>query len=301
VLDWHFAVYAANERERLAACLRSLSAALAGTNHLISVILNGSTDGSEAIALAAARTDPCIEVWRIAHADKSNAINQFHATIRKPAWLYGAADGNVVIRPRALQVMADRMARDPHALAVSGIAINGRTMPKWTPERARGGRLMGNLHALRPDFLDRMTARGIRLPTGLYRGDGLLGTMAAHNLDPLTTPWDNARIAGEELAQVEVFQLSPWRASHLRRAFRRKINQIRGEIEKAAIRAIIADRGFEALPDNADDMIRTHLATHAPPPASGIDRYFQHLAITRSTAAIRPQAPALAARRVGAD
>ena len=78
-----------------------------------------------------------------------------------------------------------RLQNDPHAMAVSGAAINGRTMRLATAETlSRGGKMHGQLHAFRPDFLDRMVARGIKLPVGLYWGDGLLGSMTAYNLNP---------------------------------------------------------------------------------------------------------------------
>ena len=298
MLDWHVAVYAVNEAERLAACLHSILAALAGSSFRISLVLNGTSDGSEPIAGAIALAGAPIDIYRIAHADKSNAINHFYYELRRPARLYAEVDGHVKIAKVALQVMGDRLARDAAALTVSGIAINGRTMPKWDAERAKGGRLMGGLHALRPALLDRMVARGIRLPIGLYRGDGLIGSMAAHDLDPRHIPWDNARVAGEREAHVEVHQLNPLRPVHLRRQFRRKISQMRGMIENAAIAEIIYRDGFEGLPRFADDMIATYLARHAPPMVSWPDRVFQRMAIARSRAAIRPGEAALVARKV---
>jgi hypothetical protein len=299
VLDWHVAAYAVNEAERLEACLRSAVAALEGTKFQISLILNGSTDGSEQIARQMTRSGSPISIYRIDYPDKSNAINQFYYHIRQPARYYAEIDSNVIIAPYALRTMAARLDRDPLALTVSGIATNGRTMPKWDAERARGGRLMGNLHALRPEFVDRIVAHGFRLPVGLYRGDGLIGSMAAHNLDPQHSPWDNARVAGEREAHVLIHQLSPWRISHLKRQFRRKISQMRGTIENAALQNIIYCDGFAGLPENADDMITQYLAKHPLPPVGAADRIFQRMAVQRSATAARPAPGTLQARLLG--
>lgn len=297
MLEWHVAVYARNEGERLEACLRSVAAALAGMDALVSVILNGATDDGELVARRLAG-EMRLEIWRIDHSDKSNAINQFYHVIRRPARAYGEVDGNVVIAPAAFRVMGARLARDATALTVSGVAVNGRTMPKWGPALERGGRLMGNLHALRPSLVERMVARGIRLPVGLYRGDGLLGTLAAHDLDTLGQPWMDARVVGEREAQVQIHQLSPFRPSHLQRLWRRRVAQMRGVMEKAAYAEILYRDGVEGLPAFADDMIAAHLAAHGRPRVAALDRPFLLLAIAQSGAAARPGAAALAARRV---
>ena len=151
-----------------------------------------------------------------------------------------------------------------------------------------GGRLNGPLHAFRADFLDRMVARGIRLPLGTYWGDGLLGSMVAHDLDPLANPWDNARMPTVAAATFEIKQLSPFSPDDIRRQFRREIRQMCGRIQNAAIGSIIYRAGYEGLPDNADDMIRSYLAAN-PPPAVPLSRLpFQWLAIRQSRRAVRP-------------
>ena len=299
MLDWHVAIYGANEAARLALCLQSVVTALHGSDAVVSVILNGTHDTSILIAREFARRHDFIHVHRIAHGDKSNAINQFYHSIRQTARAYAGVDAYVRVGPHAFRAMAERLAADPHAMAISGVAINGRTMRQATGQTLSvGGQLHGQLHALRPDFLDRMVAQHIRLPVGLYRGDGLLASMAAHNLDATGTAWDNSRIPGVAEAQYEIPVLSPLRAQDLRRQYRRKIRQIRGRIEAEAIKQIIYRDGYAALPDNADDMIRAYLANHAPPRSAIPDRIFQILAIRASTTATRPPCEDLQAHEI---
>jgi len=297
-LDWQVAIYVANEAERLEACIASVVADLAGTSHRITILLNGSTDGSAAIAVAAARRFPEVEVFTIRYADKSNAINQFYHHLRVPARLYGSVDGYVVVRPGAFAALAAHLAAHPDASTVSGFAVNGRTLPRPDTVRPRAGRVMGGMHALRPRFLDGIVARQLRLPVGLYRGDGLIGSMAAHDLDALTTPWDDQRILSEATAEVEVQRLSPFRPKHIRRQFHRKLRQMRGRIENAALEVIIYRDGFSGLPAFADDMIADYLATHGAPKVSLADRAFMRMAIRRSAAARRPSPEDLAPVRL---
>jgi len=299
MLDWQVAVYCANEAARLQACLDSVTAALAGINARITVIINGSHDASLEIAQSAARSGAPIEVFAIAQADKANAINQFFYALRSPALAYAGVDGSVTIGPDSFKVMAQRLATDDYAMAVSGYAINGRSMHRATAATlAVGGQLHGQLHALRPQFVDRIVARGIRLPIGLYRGDGLLGSMAAHNLDPRREPWDSARVPGIAGASYEIASFMPWRVGDWRRQFRRTIRQNRGLIENAAIKSIIYEGGYEALPAFADDMMRDYLAAHEAPRVGAAQRMFQHLALREIARAERPVADRLVAQRV---
>ena len=298
-LDWNVAVYCLNEEKRLQGCLDSVIAALAGCRALVTVVLNGSRDRSKDIACASAAAGNPVEVYQIAASDKANAINQFVYRLRSPARYYGAVDGYTRITPASFRALAARLAEDSRAVAATGVCTNGRTMKLATEETLTvGGRLHGQLHAFRREFLDRMVARGIKLPVGVYWGDGLLGSMAAHDLDAMGQPWDNKRVAGVAEATYEIPQLSPFKPDEVRRHLRRKVRQMRGRIQNAAIKDLIYRRGYEGLPDDADDMIASYLAAHGPPKVGWPDRGFQMLALRQSRAAPKPDPASLLAHRV---
>ena len=280
MLDWNVAVYCANEAARLKACLQSVTAALDGMAYRVTVIVNGSRDDSLAIARDFAHAEPNVEIFEIIQGDKSNAINAFYYQLRSPARFYAGVDGYVTVAAAAFQAMGQLLETDTHANAVSGVAMNGRTMSQATAQTLQtGGQLHGQLHALRAEFIDRMVARGIRLPVGLYRGDGLLGSMAAHNLDPVCTAWDNARIPGAAAAGYEIPVLSLVRGADWRRQFRRSIRQRRGVLENAAIKSIIYASGYEALPGDANVMIRRYLEQFGAPRPALQQMLFQYLAL----------------------
>ncbi len=208
--------------------------------------------------------------------------------------MYFFVDGYVTICPGALEAIAARLAACPGASAASGVAANGRTEVLSTRHTVEiGGVLKGQFYALRPDFIRRMVYAGVRLPIGLYRGDGLLGSMICHNLDAMNQPWTNSRIAGVADARFEIDVLSPFRLRDLRRQFRRKIRQMRGKLENAAISRIIYSRGYAALPRYADDMIRHYLAIEPLPALSLLDRPFMALALRHHRAATPPEADRL--------
>ena len=297
--DWNIAVFCRNERPYIGACLQAIANAIGTHNAIVTIIVNGSTDNSAILARDAARAHGfSFVVYTIPHGDKANAINQFMHRIREDARLYFFVDGYTRVSPTAFRAMDACLSDRADVVAATGVAANGRTMRLATPETlASGGRLHGQLHGLRGEFVDRLVARGIRLPIGLYYGDGLVGSMAMHDLDPLHIEWNTRRIAGLPDAAYEIPTLSLFRIRDLRRQFNRKVRQMRGRLENAAIRSIVYQHGYEGLPAYSDDMIRSFLAAHEMPRVPLADRPFMALAKRQIGKAAKPDAEWLAPRR----
>jgi hypothetical protein len=293
--DWNIAVFCRNERWSIARCIESLADASEGRRALITLLVNGSSDDSADLATAAARRlGAAMAVYTIRHGDKANAINQFFHRLREPAKTYFFVDAYVNTGPNALAAMETCLATRPHAIAATGVAVNGRTMIRHREETLNhGARLHGQLHALRPDFIDRLVARGLRLPIGLYYGDGLIGSMVMHDLDPIHIEWDPTRIAGSPEATYEIPVLSPFRPRDLRRQLQRKIRQMRGRLENLAIRSIVYGEGYEGLPRYADDMVMAFVTKHGRPRVPALDRPFQALALRQIQAGGRPDPASL--------
>jgi hypothetical protein len=293
--DWNLAVFRRNERWSIERCIDSIADASQSRRALITLIVNGSSDDSAELALRAARRRGiAIAVWTIAHGDKANAINRFFHELREPARHHFFIDAYAKIGPRSLSVMETLLTENTHAVAATGIAVNGRTM---SPDSARtlagDAQLHGQLHAPRPDFIDRLVARGLRLPIGLYYGDGLVGSMAMHDLDPVYVEWDPARIARSADATNEIPELSMFRLRDVRRQFQRNVRQMRGRLRNLAIRNIVYERGYEGLPDNADAMVMTYLARRGRPTVALADRAFQVLSLRQIETARSPDAASL--------
>lgn len=295
--EWQVAVFCQNERSRIGACLTSIVAAIGLRRGLITVIINGSNDGSEVAAqVASAEIKTPIQIFCIPHADKANAINCFlhDRHLRVDAELYFFIDGYTTVSPDALRAIATSLIHCSGAVAATGVAGNGRTETRSARQTIDvGGVMHGQLYALKPDFVRRMVEAGIRLPIGLYRGDGLLGSMAAHDLDAMGQPWMNSRLIGVAEATFEIDALSLFRLRDLRRQFRRKVRQMRGKLETAAIKQVIYAAGYRALPAFADDMIRDFLADNPVPTVPLLDRFFMALALRHHRIAALPNTDSL--------
>ncbi len=293
--DISVAVFCHNEAARIGACLTSIAAAGRGFRLGVTVIANGTTDDSIARAQRAVEaTGLPAHIYRIPHGDKSNAINHSFYELRQRAKLHVFVDGYAIIAPNAFSGFAAMLSSHREAVAATGVAGNGRTMAAATEATLReGGRLHGQLHAFRPAFLDRLTEAGLFLPIGLYRGDGLLGSMACHDLDPLRTAWEGSRIKGTVEAVYEIPRLSPLRPADVMRQYRRKLRQMRGLLENAALQSLIYSGGFTALPHFADEMITDWLAAGGKVETSGIDRLFMRQALARLAKSRRPDPASL--------
>jgi hypothetical protein len=265
---WSVAVFARNEDAAIPECVRSIGRAAGdgpgdGNVHL-TIVLNGTTDNSVAAACSAMQGAGLPgRVYRIPFADKSNAWNQFVHAVRPPASTYFFVDAYAMVDQQAFALLGARLDDDRCANAAAATPSAGRSAARLRDTLQAQGGLHGSLFALRGEFVERLAALGIRLPVGLCRGDGLIGSLAMHDADALGKAWHPARVAVVPAATWRVRPLSPWRRQDLMRQWRRMIQQGRGRLEFNAIKDIIYREGFQALPAFADQMILDWIA-HDP-------------------------------------
>jgi len=264
------AVFARNEAARIGPCLRALGDSRGIARPHVTVLLNGTSDRSAAAAAAALReADLAGRLIDIPHGDKSHAMNLFLHRLRPPAALYILMDGYAEVRPDALARLAERLARTPAAQAAAAVPSTGRSAAALRRGMLEYPGLHGSLFALRGGFVERLAAAGLRLPRGLYRGDGLLSSMVMHDLDALGSGWDTARIAVVPEASWVTPPGRPWRWRDLRRHLHRLQRQARGRLEMAALREVLYREGFAGLPADARRMVLDWIAadpSRTPPP-----------------------------------
>jgi len=249
---WSAAVFGRNEAPAIAGCLHALGRAGGGDLH-VTVLLNGSTDGSAEIAGAALQASGLRgRVYAIPLGCKANAFNQFVHRLRPPAETYFCVDAYVEVAPEALRRLAHRLEGSPEANAAAAVPTAGRSAARLRQQMLMHSGLHGSLFALRGGFVERIAALGLSLPAGFYRGDGLLGSFALHDLDAVKGGW-----------RVE-------RRRDIGRQFNRRVQQARGRLQWAALRHAIYPAGYGALPDDADrltlDWIAAAPAERAPKP-----------------------------------
>jgi hypothetical protein len=105
---------------------------------------------------------------------------------------------------------------------------------------------------MRRSFVEKLVAARLRLPFAFYWVDGLLGSMAAHDLDALGKSWENRRVIVVSNALFEITPLSIFRLTDVQRQYRREVRQALGRVQNEAIKSIVYTKGYGALPDNAN-------------------------------------------------
>ncbi|WP_431282444.1 glycosyltransferase [Humitalea sp. 24SJ18S-53] len=250
---WSVAVFARNEAANLPACLHALARAGLGPRGHVTVLLNGCSDASPTVAAEALRAEDLAgRVFAIPQGDKANAVNAFLHALRPAASTYFFVDGYAAVAPDALRRLDQSLRDKPVANAAAAVPSTGRSAEALRRSMVAYPGLHGSLFALRGSFVDRIVADGLRLPVGLYRGDGLLGSFVMHDLDSATGGWLNERLEVNLDATWVSPHLRPWRWQDLRRHWYRLVQQARGRLQWAALCEAIYPAGFTALPADAD-------------------------------------------------
>ncbi|MGE3784951.1 MAG: glycosyltransferase family A protein [Alphaproteobacteria bacterium] len=257
-VQFDIAVFAANEGATIQSCIEALDRASGGYTARIAVLLNGTTDNSVQILRSLRVSHAMLQVYFFTVADKSNAINEFIYSLRdRSADIHFFVDGYVTVTAGALRAIAEAMAADKHAYLATGVPLNGRSAKAVADGIRQGtGNVRGNLFAMRPEFASRLVAQRVRLPVGLYRGDGLLEAMAKHDLlRPRKSGWDNKRVAGVWGGTYTLRPLSPFRWRDIRRQYRREVRIALGRIENEVLKELIYEKGFSALPSDSRHLL----------------------------------------------
>jgi len=299
-VDWSIAVFARNEAAVLAPCVAGLAAACAGRDARVTLMLNGTTDGSEAALRPLAHgAGIALDVRQIAFGDKSNAWNQFVHAVRPTARTYFFVDAYAIPAPGALAALERRLAATPSANAAAAVPSSGRTAAATRAAMLERPALHGSLFALRGEFVARIAAAGLRLPVGLYRGDGLIGSFAVHDLVASEDTWMPDRIAVAPDATWTVEPLSMLRPRDAKRRLARLVRQARGVMEDRAISDLLYPGGFAKLPRYADRMVLDWIAADPATRRPALPRDpLGWLAVRGLQPPREPGAAALAAQRI---
>lgn len=237
------AVLAHNEERRIAACLASLP--LGDPAVAVHVIINGSTDGTAALARAAVAGRAVVHDWP--EGGKARSWNRFVLdTPGLAADAFVFVDGDAEVIPGSVSALAAVLAADPEANAAAGLPCNGRRAEQYRAEMIASHGMFGDLYALSGGFVAKLRASGIRLPEDLIGDDSLIGALAKTDLAD-ERDWREARL---QVALRAGFLCEPTRASFasLRNQYRRMSNYSLRHFQNRIVSDIMRRHGPTALP-----------------------------------------------------
>ncbi len=287
------AVFAHNEEHAILACLHSVRAALGPYDRCV-VLTNGCTDRTGELVAAFCRHNPFCQLVRLELGDKANAWNAFVHDQAPRADSYIFLDGDCTVLPQACAALAEALRGHPRAHAAAALPAEGVGMVNRRQLREQGG-LAGNLYALSGAFVERLKLHQVRLPVGLIGDDSLIGALAYWDLDP-RTEWDRTRIVTAEQARFAYRPLSIWSPRDLRLYYRRRVRYSLRRLQIELLRPLLKQRGLAAIPDHIGELYQNTGADVALR-WSGLDCWFDYLAIRQVRARVRHAGPALITRR----
>ena len=178
IKTWAAAVFAHNEARRIRTCLDSLLQGQSATPGRVTVLINGSTDGTAAIVRSIAADHPCIELVLLNQGDKAAAWNHYVHERAIAADMHLFIDGDVLAEPGSVPAISQTFGQHPEAVAVAALPASGRDRAGWSQRMRDHGRLAGGLYALRGDWLDEIRSEYLHLPHGLIGEDLFLSCLA---------------------------------------------------------------------------------------------------------------------------
>lgn len=269
-------IFAHQEERRIGVCLASLP--LDRADMLYHVLVNGSTDTTAAKAREIAAGRPNVRVHDIAQGGKSRTWNHLiHDLLDGSQDAVVLLDGDAEIAPGSIDALAQAVASDG-VNAAAGMPLNGRMAAHYRHLLSTDGGLFGDLYALSGHFVNRIRARGVRLPNDLIGDDGLVAAWAHTDLQT-DAAWHRSRIVACEQAgflcePVRLTSPASWRMQ-----YRRMTNYSLRFFQNRIVSDIMGGQGPDGLPHELRSLYATWLPRLAP--RSGPTGWFDRKALER--------------------
>jgi glycosyltransferase involved in cell wall biosynthesis len=277
--EWAVAIFAHNEERNIERCLDAVRSAV--SNHVVQciVLANGCRDHTEERVVRYMQQHAYVQLTAIELGDKANAWNEYVHRLAPAAAVHFFVDGDCRVEAHALSELAAALRNSPRANAAAALPGTGRNVVAARRAVVDGHELMGNLYALRGDFVDRLRRLGVRLPIGLIGDDSLVGALAKWDLET-NGPWDEDRIVTAEGADFTFDSLSPFQMSDWHIYFARRVRYRMRAHQLEMLRPMLKERGVEALPSDIRSLYADYIRD-SKPSGSGLDRVFDYFARRR--------------------
>lgn len=252
-------VLAHNEERHIEACLDSIFSADPDLDIEVFVMANGCTDCTESVVKEYANKNPSVHLVSIELGDKCNAWNVFvHEVVpvRCPTRaMYFFVDGDARFLPGSFSSMANLLASNSEAHAVSAPPASGRSKARDREELLAERGLVANLYGLSSNFVHRLIVEEVRIPLGLEGDDGLIGALIRWDLDPrramnvnLIVPCPDAGFVFESM--------NPTRLADWRDYWKRMVRYGRRRYEFTLLGGRLKSEGIKSMPVHISELYK---------------------------------------------
>jgi hypothetical protein len=190
-------------------------------------------------------------------------------------------DGDVQVKPGSFDALFMALQRSPGANAAAAVPATGRNK-KFLEQLVSKHRLvLGNLYALRGDFVWQAKQAGARLPIGYMGEDGLVTSLVKWNLDP-TGPFLNERVTPCSAARFVYRSFSLWLPRDWRTYWRRRVRYSLRHFQHELLVPLLTSAGLRGMPDTVPALYKQQSAMlRRCRPRLGIDTIFDSIAISQ--------------------
>lgn len=252
-MTWSVCIFAHNEEHLLPRALGALEAAAHHERLQVHILVNGSTDGTAAIANAFVAVDRRVHVHESMIGDKANAWNDYVHRIAGEADMHVFLDGDIVPCPVSFNALAISLAANPKAYAAAALPGSGRSRRAWSRRLVANRYLSGNLYALSGAGLEAIRKRAIRMPFGAKGEDGLLAYLLLTDLKAGRDDSHRERIAVSAGAFFEFDSLG-LNARDLATYRKRLKRYSERHFQKQILYRRLKEGGVAAMPENIYDI-----------------------------------------------
>lgn len=278
---WLVAIFAHNEELQIIACLESI--AKASATHLLHayVLANGCNDNTETIVRDFTLTHPWVTLIPITLGDKANAWNVFVHDVAPRAQVCFFVDGDIRVEPRSFDALFSALQSSPKASAAAAVPASGRNKEFLESLVCEHHLVLGNLYALRGDFIWRARQIGARFPIGYIGEDGLVTSLVKWDLDP-TGPFLNERVIPCPSAQFVYRSLALWHPRDWRTYWRRRVRYSLRHFQHELLVPLLTSAGLRSMPNSVSELYKQQAAMlQRCRPRVGIDAIFDSIALAQ--------------------
>jgi len=273
-------IFAHNEERLLPCCVGALDGAADGADFEAHILVNGSSDGTAAIAKTLVSADPRLTAHERNVADKANAWNDYVHRIANPSHTHIFLDGDIEPSQGAFSALDQALKAAPDAYAAAALPATGRSRRRWARRLLEDQHLSGNLYALSAQGLRKFREKEIFLPFGAKGEDGIIAYLVLTDLRGGADDSHTRRLIVAHNASFEFDSLKPNRRDFT--TYRRRLQRYaERHFQKQILYRILKRDGVGAMPDNIYDIYTNENLLRLRPRLDPLNYWFDREALQK--------------------
>lgn len=252
-------IFAYNEEDNIIACIERILECAEGHNVKVFVLANGCTDRTPQMVADYAREHDNVHCEHLEYGSKPASWNHYVHNMAVEAPVHLFTDGDNRVMPGSIDALVKALQNAAEAIAATATydLQSGRNSRAMNEGLKRNGGLIGNLYALKQEYLDIVRARKLYVPDGLPGEDSLLASWAMRNFSR-EDHWDRNKLLVVEQARVWYPRFNLFSLHDMRVLHKRFIRYALRDYQLIMIRIHAQEQGWETLPRHVNGLYRRY-------------------------------------------